>query len=210
MKRGPHCNGWLIEFAPAIAALGLLAGPAIGQCEVDRLLPPQLIEGEGLGTACAIDGQVAVIGARSAGDGAVCGAAHVIRFDGANWDFEARLQPPNLQDGDQFGAAVAIDGDRIVVGAPGHDEAGEDAGSAFVYQFDGMMWVLETQLVAKDGAPMDRFGHAVAVSGDTIAIGSPGHDAADADVGAAYVFHKEGDTWAAQPRLKKLELGKDE
>jgi hypothetical protein len=47
------------------------------------------------------------------------------------------------------------------------------------------------RLTAPDGAPDDLFGDAVAVSADTIAIGSPWHDAAGPNAGAVYVFERD-------------------
>src|SRR5437868_974077 len=74
---------------------------------------------------------------------------------------------------DQAGFSVALDGNTAVVGAPRHDSAGPiaDTGVAYVYVRDGSgNWT--QQQVLRDAALIatDRFGEAVAISGDTIAI----------------------------------------
>ena len=48
------------------------------------------------------------------------GAAYVFVRSGGIWNEEARLSPLAALAGDAFGAAVAIDGDTVVVGASRH------------------------------------------------------------------------------------------
>ena len=54
-------------------------------------------------------------------------------------------------------------------------------------------------------APGDRFGYAVAVSGDgqTIAISAPSDDTGATDAGATYVFVRTGGTWSQQAMLQQ-------
>src|SRR5690606_22516297 len=71
------------------------------------------------GRSVAISGETVVVGAASA-DGVVedAGAAYVfVRTDGV-WSQQQKLAAPDGLAGDGFGAAVAISGDAIVVGAP--------------------------------------------------------------------------------------------
>ena len=54
---------------------------------------------------------------------------------------------------DNFGRAVAIDGDTIVVGAPSNSEAGGEAGAAYVFERSGVAWPQVAKLfVIEDGA----------------------------------------------------------
>ena len=68
----------------------------------------------------AIDGDTALVGAFHWGipfwDP---GAAFVFRFDGLDWLLQQKLVSSDGVDGDQFGDAVALDGDTLVVGATG-------------------------------------------------------------------------------------------
>ncbi len=85
-----------------------------------------------------------------------------------------------------LGTSVAMDGNRAVVGAPGTNDA-----FVFVHGPDG--WELEAELLPPDysGTPFDvqytTFGHAVAISGDVIAIGDPG-----ARISVSSVWYEEG------------------
>ncbi|MCH9003495.1 MAG: hypothetical protein IIC02_13065, partial [Planctomycetes bacterium] len=128
----------------------------------------------------------------------------------------ARLTPSDPNCVDLFGFSLSASGDRIVVGAFGNDEVGENAGA--VYLFDKPMggWTSTDQetdkLTAGDGQPCDSFGgvtHAVSSSGNFIVVGAnrdddacpqddactgePGFCATCCDSGAAYVFAVRGD-----------------
>ena len=59
--------------------------------------------------------------------------------------------------------AVAVDGGRVVIGAPGGG-----AGAAYVYAEAGAQRWAETKLTASDGATGESFGQSVAVDGDRV------------------------------------------
>jgi hypothetical protein len=103
--------------------------------------------------------------------------------------------------GDLFGHAVAIHDDLLVVGAPAQDVNGADSGAVYVFERSGLDWEEEAKLLAFDGAPLDRFGEAVAVSHHTIAIGAPNDDDLGSKSGAVYVFVETGGVWALEAKL---------
>jgi hypothetical protein len=118
-----------------------------------------------------------------------------------------RLTPDEL-DGEEFGAAMAISGDTLVVGAPKTAvRIGEtrfvEAGLAYVFIRDGSEWVQQAKLYPDDAQPLDAFGHSVAISGDTIVIGTRFRDYGlpHEVAGRAYVFQREGMTWTQQAQL---------
>ena len=132
------------------------------------------------------------------------GAAYVFTHDGTNWVFAQQLKASDSQSGDEFGESVAIHEDTIVVGAENEDTGGGNAGSAYVYKFQGGTWV-ETQVIRAQ-SPLssrdDRFGISVDVSGDAIVIGARLADNPDhatwnqndtgRNRGAAYIFREDG------------------
>ena len=87
---------------------------------------------------------------------------------------------PSGESETNFGLAVSISGDTIVVGAPGEDYYSRDPmhkGAAFVFTKPNGGWVSTSaaaKLTALAGDIGDEFGRAVAVSGDTIVIAAPG------------------------------------
>lgn len=100
---------------------------------------------------------------------------------------------------DRFGESVAGAGDwdgdglaDVIVGAPGHDSAGNDAGRAYV--FTGVM--LGTATTIYDGqAASDLFGSSVGCAGDLdgdgrddLIVGAQWNGAGGAQAGRAYTF----------------------
>jgi hypothetical protein len=104
---------------------------------------------------------------------------------------------------DTFGLAVALDGDTTVIGAPNDDDPaiGGSSGSAYIFVKNGMEWVQQAKLVAEVGGTGDQFGNSVALSGNTVVIGSANNDDLGNNSGSAYVFVRSGTSWAQQQKL---------
>lgn len=100
---------------------------------------------------------------------------------------------------------VAIHGSRLVIGAPEkHHTVDANIGAAYVYARSGDEWALEATLTISDLPEEDwpGFGMAVAINGDTIAVGAPHADLPGAvNAGAVYVFARSGGTWSQQAKL---------
>ncbi|MBI5431838.1 MAG: FG-GAP repeat protein [Planctomycetes bacterium] len=130
------------------------------------------------------------------------GAAYVFVKNGANWTEQAKLLAPAQASSDFFGAAVVVDGDRIVVGAPSRDPAGlSNAGAAFVYQRIATVWTHVATLTPSDAAASDAFGSSLALDGDTLIVGAPLKLQSGTANGAAYVFKWNGTSWAEEAKL---------
>lgn len=164
--------------------------------------------GERFGQALAVDGVDVVVGAPYMDDGGVdVGAAYAFREEAGGWS-EQRLIPAELlgaisTEEERLGSAVAIDGDTLLVGAPGDDGAGLDTGAVFVFRRSAGVWTEEAVLTASDAQPSsggtfvigDGFGGAVAVEGDRAVVGAPFSDALHTDAGRVYVFERAGSAW---------------
>jgi len=112
-----------------------------------------------------------------------------------------RLRAPGALPADVVGWSVDIDGDTLVLGAFRDDDIGADAGSVHVWRRTGVSFTHEAELTASDGAPLDGFGQAVALDGDTLLVGAYKHDAAGNNAGAAYVFTRSGTAWSEVAKL---------
>lgn len=111
---------------------------------------------------------------------------------------------------DQFGADVAIDGDRIVVGAFKESEAADTAGAAYVFVRQGADWVEDQKLTASDAGAMDFLGTAVAISGDRIVLSASYDDDAGESSGSVYVFHHDGVQWNEEAKLTASDADSDD
>lgn len=105
---------------------------------------------------------------------------------------------------DQFGAAVAIDGDVMVVGSHLDDDNGVDAGSAYVYRFSGSSWLEQAKLSASDASAGDDFGFSVAINGGIVVVGAPLYDEGFRETGAAYIFQEPSGGWMNMTETARL------
>lgn len=159
------------------------------------------------------------------GDTVVIGARVFTRSGGA-WAEQALLAGSNAEAGDGFGSSVAISGDTVVIGATGEDSAAtgvngdetsnaaSNSGAVYVFTRSGTVWTQQAYLKASNTGVDDAFGSKVAISGDTIVVGTTAEDSnatgVDGDggnnaasaAGAAYVFSRSGTTWTQQAYLK--------
>ena len=169
--------------------------------EEARLPVPVGAENDYFGCSVSVSGDAAVIGATfSDVQGLDSGSAYVFRFDGTNWTQEAKLIPSDGDNGDFFGRRVAISGDAAVIGAWNDDDPC-NAGSAYIFRFDGSDWLEEAKLIPSDGSEDDKFGLNVAISGDVAVIGARFDDDKGADSGSVYVFRFDGSDWTEQAKL---------
>lgn len=105
--------------------------------------------------------------------------------------YEIDFVPGDEAEGDQFGWAVDLDGDRAITGAPFHDAVALDSGAAYVFRKSApLAWALDGKLVAPGGDTGHRFGAAVAISGFEAAVGSPRDGATAVDAGAVELFRR--------------------
>ena len=157
------------------------------------------------GTTSAIDRNTIVVGApeeepQGEHDGFDSGAVYVYERFAGSWTQVAKFVGDETQS-ENFGRAVDVDGDRIVVGANVRVDGVTGAGAAYVFRRTGTGWIQEAMLREQTPETNDFFGDAVAVSGDTILIGIPGDDDRAPNAGSASVFVRSGTTWNYQARL---------
>jgi len=173
--------------------------------------------GDGFGAAVAISGDTLVVGAPGESSNATgingdqsdnshgnAGAVYVFVRTNGVWAQQAYLKPPDTSQAQFFfGQAVAISGDTIVVGRPGIFSG--SAGVAYVFVRSGVTWSQQASLIPSDVGPSDNFGFSVAIEGDTAVIGAPFPEGPapnpDPRPGFAFVFVRNGVTWAEQAKL---------
>ncbi|MDX2034245.1 MAG: hypothetical protein SF339_26455 [Blastocatellia bacterium] len=157
------------------------------------------------GAAVAASEDTIVIGAYSDDiDGRLDqGSVYVFSGAGGDWTIQQKLMAPDGEAGDQFGTAVAISGNLLVVGAP-RDKTGTNTaqGSAYIFLRSSGGWAFQQKLTAQDGEGSDQFGASVAISGGTVVAGAFTDDVGpNADQGSAYVFIRSSGNWLFQQKL---------
>ena len=130
-----------------------------------RLVAPDGAQGDAFGTAVAIDGMTALVGAPGRDGAAVdSGAVYVYtRSDPYTvpWSFVTKLAAADAAAGDRFGAAISLSGNAAIVGAPGKSSG---RGAAYVFTRNGNAWAQSQKLEISSAAVSDAFGQAVAIA----------------------------------------------
>ena len=153
--------------------------------QLHKLTPNDPRFGHHFGNSVAIDGNIAVIGARDDGDkGFSAGAAYV--FDVSTGDQLLKLTASDGARSDDFGFSVAVRGTTAVVGALSDFDNGVISGSAYVFDVgtgEELMKLLPT-----DGVGRPKFGFSVDLAGGLAVIGAREDRDNGFQAGAAYVF----------------------
>jgi len=166
--------------------------------EQQKLTAIDGIQADALGTTVALDEGVAVAGAPSDDDrGSDSGTAFLFSRTGTTWKQAAKLTASDGGGSDHLGISVAVSGGTALVGAFADDDAGGNAGAAYLYTKSGTSWAQAQKITAADGGNGALFGHAVALEGDALLAGAYNAN----NKGAAYLFLRSGSTWAQQRKI---------
>lgn len=99
----------------------------------------------------------------------------------------------------EFGSAVYMHKEKLIVGAP--DASGVTSGSAHLFELVDATWVPTEVLQPADLQPGDDFGRSVATY-HRVLVGAPGHDSAlGPDTGASYLYENLGSGWVQTDKL---------
>ncbi|MDP3090782.1 MAG: cadherin-like beta sandwich domain-containing protein [Nitrospira sp.] len=125
------------------------------------------------------------------------GAVYVFTKAGGVWSQQAYLKASNTEAGDQFGSRVALDGDMLAVSAAFEDGLGygvnpgsaaegsnsaSSSGAVYVFMRSNGLWSQQAYVKASNTTANYQFGSSVALSGDTLAVGSTGESASHTGV----------------------------
>ena len=192
--------GLFTNYLPNSHAAGpLTAGEPLNQ--IKKLIANDGASYDGF-FATAISNETIVVGAY--GNNNAAGAAYIFERNqgGADsWGLVKKLAASDATMGDFFGAALAISGDTIVVGAYQNNS---HRGAAYVFernQGGAGNWGQVKKFTASDVADPDFFASAVAINGDTILIGAYHKQFF---TGAAYIFGRNQGGASNWGQVKKL------
>ncbi len=154
-------------------------------------------------SSISLDGDTLVVGARD--DSTIdqhSGAAFVFVRSEGRWSLQQKLLASDGAIINDFGNAVDVDGDVLIVGAPFHNVSG----AAYIFRFDGAQWVEEQELFLANGTPNDVFGDSVSIQDDVAVVcarevvyrGGPWPVAL---IGSAYVYRYDGKVWNLEAHL---------
>ena len=137
------------------------------------------------GQAVAVSGDLIAVGTTLDDTGAIdTGSVQV--YESQAQTLRLTIANPTPDSGDNFGGAVAMSSEILVVGAPRDDTSGADSGIAYV--FNASSGALLHTLANPTPAIGDNFGTSVTIDGSLVVVGAPGDDTGATNSGSVYVF----------------------
>lgn len=204
--------GWSVAIHGNTAVIGTRSGNAAfvfrdrDGWELQQTLEPGVNQDGGrFGYAVAAHGSVIAVGAPGEemlddGGDVSSGAVYIFERGGNDWDLAARIDAPASAEDSEFGHAVAVHSNSVIVGAWLDDDMGADSGSVFALGRHGQDWRVEEKLTLDTDSPGARLGSDVAAAGSRAAAISLGAD--DGSVlPTALVFKRRGDEWSREAVL---------
>ena len=145
--------------------------------ETAKLVSSSPLQEALFGRAVGVDGDTCVIGSsQDTGASVNSGAVYIFERNGSgSWVEAQMISTPDGENADRFGESVAIDGNRIVAGVPGDDDAADRAGAAYQIERTAAGWVTTTKFTSSEADQGANLGveMTVDVSGDSAVFGSP-------------------------------------
>ncbi|MET0753143.1 MAG: FG-GAP-like repeat-containing protein, partial [Pyrinomonadaceae bacterium] len=193
--------------APLKKAAYLFVRDGGGWTQQAKLIPSDSATGGyGFGSSVAIEGDRIVVGAAAdrIGSNANQGSVYVFHRNGTAWTQQAKLIASNGEQGNIFGASVAISNNTIIVGATKFSFVGPQTthGLAYVFFDTGAGWVEQAQLYPMDLGNFADFGNSVDIEGDTVIVAANRNNyGSSLQNGAVYIFVRNGANWSLQQKL---------
>jgi hypothetical protein len=200
VKRARSIFSWRQEVLALTICLVIVNTAWASVAQLAELTAADGANGDLFGRSVAMIQNTIVVGA-PAHDQQV-GAAYVFAKPQNGWAHAVQTAKLTASDGqlaDFFGSSVAIDGDVIVVGAPGVTVDGiPDHGAVYVFIKPPQGWKDMTQtakLTVPDAPSFAELGQGVAISGNTVVAGAPESLDSNPGPGAAYLFVEPPGGW---------------
>ena len=130
------------------------------------------------------------------------GSVYYFQHDGSSWFESQKIVHSALESEDRFGAAVAIEGDQAIIGAPGDNLHGSLSGAAYFFRFDGTSWMEDESVTDPDGQSFDQFGSSVAISDEYAFVASLYDSDQGSNAGSVFVYRNDGSGWAYSQKLE--------
>ncbi|MCW5757094.1 MAG: hypothetical protein KIT54_07660 [Phycisphaeraceae bacterium] len=145
--------------------------PGGGLEYTQKLVAPDVLEGPRFGSDIEIQGDELFISARlSDRDFTSQGVVHVYRLRDGRWEPAQEITHAQPEDGDQFGTALSIYGDRLAIYAYGDITPERGRGVNYIFERDGDgRWVQAASVYSAE--PTYPYGGGT-LWGDTLAVGS--------------------------------------
>jgi hypothetical protein len=169
--------------------------------QLQKFTPSAPISQGLFGEAVALDGDTLAIGHPQAMTSNV-GEVDVYVRVGSVWIFQQKLVPAGLVGAARAGSSLALQGNRLVIGAPNHAQGSAlFVGRAALFERSGSTWSEVEAFDSPAPIPSGVFGTSVALDGGRIAVGAIGEPITNGVWGRVHTFTGSGANWTFEQTL---------
>ncbi|MEL6612347.1 MAG: T9SS type A sorting domain-containing protein, partial [Bacteroidota bacterium] len=163
-----------------------------GWTETARLMAEGVLRSDRFGSAIALDGDWALVGApATSAEVEEGGAVYAFAFNGINWQLAQRITVAEPEPSDFFGAQLVLDGDRALI---------YTTRGVHVYEHTGSLWV-QTATLQPTVSGQSGFGLSLALDEDRAVVGAPFQGGPSYAAGVVYVFDYVDGAWELAPLI---------
>ena len=181
-----------------IATSTAIAG--VTPIQIAKLLPSEAVPEDEFARSLDLDGDIAVVGAPFDDElAADAGAVYVYRKTEGEWALDTKLFASDGVEGDEFGTAVTISGNRIVVTAIQAFRLDVGVGMVYTFEFDGADWIETNRFNPSLPTGQRRLGTSLSLDGDVLAVSIfLDLDPLTPTTSAAILYHWNGSSWSPE------------
>ena len=167
--------------------------------EIDVILADTITSDDFFGNSVSINGTKVVVGCIGDDDNGIdSGSVFTFENDSDNFLLTSKVFSTDGFAYRYFGSTIAMDGDWLLVGVPTDNDAGEAAGAAYIFHWNGVDWEEISKICGSDTESGDQFGYSVKINGMDLLVSAPYEDSQDNNAGAVYFFDFNGIDWDEQ------------
>ena len=181
---------FVYEYNPSLGAPHPTTNPFV---LTHILTGPTPVSGDRFGAALRPLGGMLLIGSPGRTVDSIAGVGAAYLYDPSSGKLLQTYRNPTAEANDEFGAALAVAGDKVLVGAPGDDKAGLDRGTVHLIDPDTLQTILEIVNPTPDSVG-EKFGAVLAAQGFHALIGAPLDNTAGTNAGGVYMVDLNPDS----------------
>lgn len=200
-------DDWIAVGAPGDTSLGASAGAVYlykknggiwgGE---NKIFAPDGSPGDEFGIAVTLSSfgarRFLAIGADGSDDtSSNAGAVYIYEWVTGAWSYQQKLVAFDAAAEDRFGRALAMDGERLLIGAWLHSGPAPASGVVYAYRLVGTDWTYLQSLSGPTAMPGEGFGLSIDIDDTSAVIGAPFRDGPVVRGGGASVFEWDGLSW---------------
>jgi hypothetical protein len=174
--------------------------------QTQKIQPGDGLTGDSFGSALALSGDTAIIGAPQTSDlGFRAGSAYVFERTLGIWAQTAELTASDGSTGDLFASSLSMSRNTLIAGAPSDDDQGLDSGSVYLFEVTQGAWSEVQKINDPSGQAGDLYGTAVAIKDRTVLVGAPKTSGG----GKAFVMTRRQGVWSLHQELISVDIAAD-